>query len=166
MDTITPSDFYGHTIFCDDIRQEASGKVTFIGTYTDHMVVHGDFPLLLPKFGLWIQYNQRPTHVIRPIQFGIFLPGDDDDKPSIILQIPDEKTDAAIKKAGYLVSDLSLSEAKNPTFVGLGSQTVFSPFIIPGPGLIKVRAIRGDKLFRLGSLAVYGPQGPSISKPT
>jgi hypothetical protein len=164
MDTISPPDFYGHSIFCDDIRQEMNGKVTFVGAYTDHMVVHGAFPCLLPKFGVWIQYNQRPSLVIKPIQFAIFLPTDSDDKPSILLQIPDEQTDQAIAKSGYLAKDLALSEDKNPVYVGLGSHTTFSPFIIPSPGLIKVRAIRNDKLVRLGSLAVYAAPGPTVLK--
>jgi hypothetical protein len=162
MDTIPPPDFYGHTIFCDDIRPEASGKMTFIGVYTHHMVVHGTFPFLLPKFALWIQYNQRPTHVIRPITFAVFLPNDTD-TPSIVMQAPDDRTDEAIKNSGYLAKDFSLDEKTDPTYVGLGTHTIFSPFIIPCPGIIKVRAIRGDTLLRLGSLAVYGPEGPSAS---
>ena len=160
MKTIAPLDFYGHTIFCEDIRQETTGKVTLIGVYTDHMVVHGTFPVLLPKFGLWIQYNQRPDHFMRPVIFAIFLPEDPDDQPSIELQVPDEQIDAAIANSGSLKKNVSLSE-KNPVFVGLGSRTLFSPFIIQSPGLIRVRAIRNNELVRLGSLPVYAASDPN-----
>jgi hypothetical protein len=165
METISPSDFYGYSIFCDDIRQEANGKVTFVGVYTRHMVVHGQFPVLLPKLGVWIQYNQRPEHITKPIRFAIFLPTDAEDSPSIVMEVPPEQTEEAIAKSGYLAKDFSLVDDKDPVFVGLGTQTVFSPFVIPSPGLIKVRAIRDDKLVRLGGLAVYGPEGPSAPPP-
>lgn len=165
METIPPSDFYGYSIFCDDIRQEATGKITFVGVYTNHMVVHGSFPFLLPKLGVWIQYNQRPEHVVKPIRFAIFLPTDAEDSPSIVMEMPEAQTEEAIAKSGYLARDFSLSDDENPTFVGLGTQTVFSPFIIPSPGLIRVRAIRGDKFARLGGLVVYGPSGPTLPPP-
>jgi hypothetical protein len=154
METLKPSDFYGYTIFCDDIRHEVGGKVTFVGVYTKHMYVHDAFPCLLPKFGVWIQYNQHPDHIVKPIKFFIYLPGDKDDGPSIILQVPEGGTNDAIAKSGYLKRNLSLSDEINPTFVGMGSSNVFSPFIIPAPGLIMVRAVRNGTLVRLGSLAV------------
>lgn len=37
------------TIFCDDIRQEMGGKITYVGTYTGSMQVP-KFPTMLPKF--------------------------------------------------------------------------------------------------------------------
>ncbi len=82
-----------------------------------------------------------------------------------MLEIPPEQTEEAIAKSGYLAKDFSLDNDKDPTFVGLGTQTVFSPFVIPSPGLIRVRAIRDDKLVRLGGLVVYGPSGPSEPPP-
>jgi hypothetical protein len=154
MKTIDAPDFYGHTIFCDDIRREEGGKITFIGTYAAHLYVHGSFPLILPKFGVWIQYNQRRESLIKPVRFYIFLPGDKDDQPSIIIEVPEEGTIEAVEKSGYLKRELSLDDKINPTYVGSGASSVFSPFIILQPGLIKVRAVRGEKLVRLGGLAV------------
>lgn len=40
--------FIAMSTFCDDIRQEVSGKVSLIGTYGSHMYVDG-FPVRLPK---------------------------------------------------------------------------------------------------------------------
>lgn len=36
------------TLFCDDVRQETSGKFIFVGVYSDDMVV-SKFPATLPK---------------------------------------------------------------------------------------------------------------------
>ena len=47
---------YGTTVFCDDIRDEVSGKRTYIGVYPNEMLVNGDFPLLLPTFGFALTY--------------------------------------------------------------------------------------------------------------
>jgi hypothetical protein len=154
METIPASDFYGHTLFCDDIRPEASGKINFVGTYTTHMVVHGLFPFLLPKFGIWIQYNQHRDKVITPVRFAIFVPGDKDDEPSIVTQVPDEAVEDAIQKAKERAKQNPQDEEKDPSFIGLGNHTLFSPFVIAEPGLIRVRAIREDKFVRLGALRV------------
>jgi hypothetical protein len=163
METIPPTDFYGHTLFCDDIRQEASGKITFVGVYTDRMVVHGDFPLILPKFALWIQYNQRRTSVLTPVEFAIFLPGDKDE-PSLIVQVPEEGVQRAIENANRTANAEPEQQEANPVFVDVGNHTVFSPFVISEPGIIMVRAIREDKLVRLGALRVIAaPTTPATS---
>jgi hypothetical protein len=36
------------TIFCDDIRHEVGGKLSYIGVYSGRLLVPG-FPLSLPK---------------------------------------------------------------------------------------------------------------------
>lgn len=41
---------YGYCIFCDDIRNEPGGKLSFIGCYNAVMFVGREFPLALPKF--------------------------------------------------------------------------------------------------------------------
>ena len=41
---------YGYSIFCDDIRSEAGGKLSFIGCYNAVMMTTQRFPLVLPKF--------------------------------------------------------------------------------------------------------------------
>ena len=42
------------TLFCDDIRQEVAGKVSFIGVYSSNLLVQ-DFPVVLPKLCLAIK---------------------------------------------------------------------------------------------------------------
>jgi hypothetical protein len=41
--------FYGHVIFCDDVRREIDGKLTLVGVYNGNLTVFGGFPAVLPK---------------------------------------------------------------------------------------------------------------------
>lgn len=41
-------DIYGYTIFCDDIRVEAAGKLIYIGAYGGEMILNGTLPFVLP----------------------------------------------------------------------------------------------------------------------
>lgn len=42
-------DPYGITLFCDDIRAEVGGKLTYVGHYTGDLIVHSNAPAVLPK---------------------------------------------------------------------------------------------------------------------
>jgi hypothetical protein len=82
--TVLPiPEIYGYTIFCDDIRQEVGGKISFVGVYSGTMFVHGEFPVTLPKFAFGISLMQRREILEPNIQVQIFLPGDPEDSPSI-----------------------------------------------------------------------------------
>jgi hypothetical protein len=41
--------FYGHVVFCDDVRREIDGKLTLVGVYSSNLTVFGGFPAVLPK---------------------------------------------------------------------------------------------------------------------
>src|SRR6266446_595417 len=75
---------YGYTIFCDDIRDEIGGKVTFVGTYRNALLIHGDFPFTLSQLAMSISFvtqaNLRPERL--PLR--VYLPGDPEDSPSIV----------------------------------------------------------------------------------
>ena len=60
IETYPVPDFFGHTVFCDDIRFEMDGKLTFVGVYANGvMPTPADFPLTLPKFCFSLIFNQR-----------------------------------------------------------------------------------------------------------
>src|SRR5262249_34042823 len=99
--TVLPTpEIYGYTIFCDDIRQEVGGKISFVGVYSDTIFIHGEFPVTLPKFAFVISLIQRREILERNIQVQIFLPGDDEDSPSISQQISEPVEGAAGQIAG------------------------------------------------------------------
>ena len=70
MITDNSPEAYGYTIFCDDIRAEVGGKLTYVGSYSGTMLVHGSFPTIVPKLALGIVYCRRPTHSSCQLRFG------------------------------------------------------------------------------------------------
>lgn len=61
-------------LFCDDIRQEISNKVSLIGIYGSHMLV-SEMPAKLPKLCVHFQIELEPKEVPQKIQ--IFVKCDD-----------------------------------------------------------------------------------------
>ncbi len=117
-------DFFGHSIFCDDIRQEIDGKVTYVGAYTGNvMLVRAPLPIALPKFCIGIAFAQRRKLFTPDIGIRIFIPGDSDEKASIEAQF---------------TGPFELPEGGDDTYVRMTANTVFSPFPITQPGAIKV----------------------------
>lgn len=46
---------YLHAIFCDDVRQEVTGKMLYIGVYSGELIAPG-YPVLLPKLAVVAHY--------------------------------------------------------------------------------------------------------------
>ena len=59
---------YGMTIFCDDIREELSGKISLIGVYGGDLVVNAPFPLWLPRICFLINAFFNPELTIKSPQ--------------------------------------------------------------------------------------------------
>jgi hypothetical protein len=154
MITADAPDAFGHTIFCDDIRVEVGGKITYVGSYGSRMAVHGSFPFSMPKLALAIFYSQRFSNVVLPIKFWIFLPGDAEDKPAVIAEMPDDYVKAQIAEG----AEFAQKHGPQMAFATVHTQFGFAPFIVSQPGFLKVRALRGDRLIRLGSLDIVPAQ--------
>src|ERR1700730_17425735 len=152
MITADGPEAYGYTIFCDDIRAEIGGKLTFVGAYTTEMFVHGTFPIILPKFALGIVYHQRHDSIVLPVKFWIFVPGDPDEKPSIEAGMPEEAAEQTIANVKTMAA-AAQGTIQQP-YATLFSQMILTPFPIREPGILKVRAVRGDRLIRLGALRI------------
>jgi hypothetical protein len=150
MITQDSPDVYGYTIFCDDIRVEVGNKLTFVGTYTSALIAHGTFPFVMPKLALHVVYMQRHPNVIPPSKFMIFLPEATGDEPSFQFDIPPEAAEQAIVQASQ---QYEMSPDEN-VYAAMGLQFGILNLIISQPGRIRVRAVRGDSLIRLGSLTV------------
>jgi hypothetical protein len=155
MITAEAPEVYGYTIFCDDIRAEVGGKFTYVGAYSGNMFVQGEFPLTIPKFALGVVYMQRHDKIILPVKFWVFFPGDDEDKPSMQVEAPPEATQqiaiaAAQQKMDYATAYMHFGIAN---------------LVIREPGTMKVRAVRGDELIRLGALQILRAPTPEGSTP-
>lgn len=141
---------FGHAIFCDDIRMEVGNKLTFAGCYFGVMFLNSDFPATISRLCVSVEYSQQREKVILPIKFVIFLPGDPDDKPSIEFA-PQPEID---KKALEDVKANSIAMGVSPDIATFTAQIGIGGISIGQPGAIKVRAVRGDELVRLGTLKI------------
>jgi hypothetical protein len=159
MPTLLDSpDVFGHAIFCDDIRMEVDGKMTFVGVYRGRMYVHGSFPFTLPKFGIAINFAQIKEKFVANLGVRIALPGDPDDKPSVLAEL-NETSEGAIEQA---MGKEPLPEDHHK-YNQLSAAMVFSHLVIKEPGAIAVRVLRNDELHRVGRLLILqGSQGQPI----
>jgi hypothetical protein len=150
-------DVYGHATFCDDIRIEADGKLTYVGVYHGTMIVHVPFPVVIPKFCIEIAFFQKKSIFDPNMGLRIFMPGDAEDKPSIQADVT-EIAEGAVKQQVAQGGALRLeSESESELVIQARTHMQFAPFTINEPGLIKIRILRQDKLHRLGSMRVIPP---------
>jgi hypothetical protein len=144
-----PPDVYGYTIFCDDIRVEVGGKLTYVGAYQDTMVVHGTFPVVLPKFAMHFVYRQRRPNVIPPTKIVIVTPGHTEENPAMTIEMGEEAAIEATAKA-----EATKIDGEDPRFLVMQGPLTLTNLVIQEPGQIKVRAVRGDQFIRLGTLRI------------
>lgn len=140
---------HGYSIFCDDIRNEVGGKLSFIGCYNSVMFTSPDMPFVLPKFCIH-------THVVSPAEYPLssvllrcYVPGIDEP----IIEEPIDTPPIAEQKK--LVSELESGNTA-PRYIVASASLILSPFEVLGAGLISVRAVIGDMAeeLSLGSLRV------------
>jgi hypothetical protein len=144
MTELKPQTPGGYVIFCDDIRQEINGKLIYTGVYGGNMLIAGAPPATLPKLGFSIHYRERPGESDEPVKLQLFYPGVSfDDEPSMEAEIPVE---------GMRVQPLPSDPDADDPQVGIVMQFQVSPFEVKQEGRIRVRAVRGDTIIRLGSL--------------
>jgi hypothetical protein len=159
MALLPPADVYGYTIFCDDIRQEADGKLLFIGVYSGPMIVHVPFPVTLPTFAMSIALLQRRSGFVPNLGLRIFLPGDADDIPSVQAEMS-EVTEGSVASATSAVVDALHPDAQvreEDTYITMLAHMKFTQFVIKQPGVVKVRALVRDDMIRLGEMRISSP---------
>lgn len=155
-----PPDVFGHTIFCDDIRQEVSGKLILIGVYQGIMLIHGAFPITLPRLCFSITLAQKVELFSPNVVLRIFVPGDPEDASSIEAQLGENVEGGLEKEADKNSHVLGVPESERK-YLHFFSNMQFENFLIKEPGLIKVRADIDGKRHQLGSLRiVQAPQPP------
>ena len=157
MSVVELPELFGHTIFCDDIRFEDGGKISLIGVYQGKMYVHADFPVTLPKFGILVRFHERLGSRSDSLVFKVFMPGDRDESPTIAGEVPMEELRKQVVTA-------PAEEGDEPRFNIVQANFLLSPLIIKEPGAIKVRAVSGSRIVRMGAMSVLrAAPAPSAS---
>jgi len=148
---------FGSTVFCDDTRVEASGKLIHIGAYQGAMTIHVPFPVRLPTFSFAISLSQRADIFNPRVTYRIFLPGDPDDassdEASIVAETNEANPGDLIKQADSTANAVGLP-GESHQFVRSFANMAFQALEIKQPGTIKVRADIAGSRYRLGTLAV------------
>jgi hypothetical protein len=156
MAIIPRPDVYGYTIFCDDIRREIDGKVSFIGVYNRTMIVHVPFPIILPIFGMGVTIFQKKTVFVPKVGLRIFLPGDPDDAPSIQGEAGESK-EGVIAAAAAAETDALHPDARGleeDRYLIMTNELRFTQFPIRQPGVVKVWVAIGNDMMQIGGLRV------------
>lgn len=153
-------DLFGFTIFCDDLRNEVDGKLSFIGSYHGIMFVWGTFPASVPKFAFGVtlfQHKERARTQERDIGVRIILPGETIETASYRLDISAQQT----RQLGLTEDPFPIADDEaQPPLIRVQLQFMAVPLLLRQPGLIKARAIDGGRVIKLGALRVQ-PGTPS-----
>lgn len=116
------------TVFCDDIRHELGGKLSYIGVYSGMLFVP-TFPATLSKLCLAMNVL---TPAERPFaKLTVRLLKDED------VLVEGTLDDAQLSAAVDLPADDAIAKDR---ILALQSIIVFSPFILEGPCTLRVRA--------------------------
>lgn len=117
------------TYYCDDIRHEVSGKLSYIGMYNGEMIV-SSFPATLPKLCIALKVV---TPITKPMEsLTIRITKNDDELQKIT--VSDEQIEAARLGSKEAIKE-GLLEAQIFNYI-----TAFSPFQLDGPCVVRVRA--------------------------
>lgn len=120
------------TIFCDDIRHEVGGKLSYIGVYSGHLFVPS-FPVTLPKLCLALSVLTPASQPFQKLELRIFK-----DDEQIAEGILDE---AQLSEIIETTAEGNGNLAAEERVQVLNSLFMFSPFQIDGPCRLRVRAL-------------------------
>jgi len=143
-----PSPAFAHALFCDDIREEVAGKVTYVGTYGPLMFVP-HFPVTLPKLCMAVFTNIPPQSVI----------------PAVVVRLyngSDLEVEQLISPHGAQPSegtpDVFDASLPGPDKLERRFELLWhlsrACFTLDGPTRLSVRVAVGDKILKAGGLAI------------
>ncbi|EPH6960523.1 DUF6941 family protein [Pseudomonas aeruginosa] len=113
---------YVSTLFCDDIRNEIGGKVSYIGTYASTLYVK-KFPATLPKLAIYLKATAPADDPFIKLSVQIML----DDK---VIGEQDIDPD---------VDNSDIAENSKARLNLIRAHFVFSPFRVKETCLVKVK---------------------------
>lgn len=143
---------WGFSLFGDDLRQEAGGKLSLMGLYQDDMIFHGEarFPFLIPKFVIFILYYELRDAIEADINF----------------KVTHGLENNLVAEAAILRKDLPViqidrnnRESEDPEDAArifhARIPIILTPFPVEKPGRLRVRAHYSDgKILKLGSISI------------
>lgn len=145
---------HGFTLFCDDIREEASGKTTYVGVYNDVLKVVGSLPTTLPSFGMAIHLFCNTGETPESLTIQVALPGNDIDKPEMTMPVDVEKLTPQHRDMPATDDEIFAPRSH------LGFKILVHNFPVSKPGRLRLTALWNGNRISLGSLAILHEQSP------
>jgi hypothetical protein len=137
-------------LFCEDIREEASGQHTIVGVMPDNFQHPGDFPIAIPKLGIYLRVHigveEEPTPLSATLELGEF-----------VQQFTDFDADF-IRKA-----QTEAASTGSP-FAGLITKAVAAPFPINGLGRLRLVVTRRGQATEVAGLNITSAPAPNVSE--
>lgn len=147
MKFVTPPR-YGHAVFCDDLREEAGNKLSYMGTYRGVLVSGAPLPVAFPKFVVVANFSEPLADSPMDMTVRIYGPGQEDgDTPLFEMTVP-----ASVSADVEAVADLPVENQRRELMMPV----TFAPFQVQA-GRIRVHVVRGDEIHRIGSLLIREP---------
>lgn len=125
---------HSYAIFCDDVRQEVSGKNIYIGVYRDQMFFAGEAPWLLPLLNVHIVFRMPERRPVPKIALELRATDEDGTQVLFHIDVPDEVSDAAQNML------LPFEDEHAKTFVSVFTLT-FAPLKVDKPTKLTVHSI-------------------------
>lgn len=138
-------------VFCDDIRHEIGGKLSYIGVYGERLIV-STLPATLPKLCLALKVVTPASQPFRQLSLEVLR----DDE--VIAQWPLDE--APLAEASEAVVETLVDDASHERAQSVNAMFVFSPFHIKGPCMLQVCAETESETLR--SLALRIEQGQQV----
>lgn len=142
------------TIFCEDIRLEQGGKLSYMGVYQSKMIV-SHMPAVLPKLCIVITVRTEFDAPFQELLFRVMQDGE------TLAELPIDTENIMIQRSALLESD---SVAGNDRLLTVTGMITLSPFAIEKPAVIRVRAIADDEEIKGPGLIIE--QAPQTDIPS
>ena len=138
---------WGFSLFADDLRSEAGGKVSLMGIYQDDMIFLGvSFPIVLPRFVVLISYFEIPDSIKSDVTFKVSYI----EEANVIAHTLVHRKDIQIKSPPE-----PSNEDKPERIFHARVPLIMSPFPIEQAGPVRVRAHYSDgAILKLGALGI------------
>jgi len=121
-------DRYVTAIFCDDIRHEVGGKISYMGCYQSEIVVQ-TAPVLLAKLCVFVSVFTPKNRLFKSLIFRVLQ---DDDVELARIEVPEK---------GLTEIHNHQTIDKSATRKSINTAIVFSPFAIEKPTMLRIMAI-------------------------
>lgn len=137
---------YIHSLYCDDVRMEVGGKMSFVGVYQGQLIIHHNGPVTLPKLCI-VATAQTPKE--QPFE-RLLIKLLQDDVVVQELETPLDVLSASIK--------MSDSDDKS-VFHNYGLIITLQPFNIMKNCVLRIRAeTESEELMASGLQVILAPE--------